>query len=136
MDKYTIYCTEEQIKKALELGVNISEAMSRYNSRLVYDRIAEGKETKESYNSRGIAIVGKRTYKIPTAEQMISWLEEQNVHISVWHRIVGIDNWHEYGACIDAKRDDAWHNNEFDSRKEATLAAIDSALDYLIENKE
>ena len=115
MEKYTIYCTEEQTKKALELGAPIISYHNAFTTNdIPHYTIEEG---------NGNCML----YIIPTAEQMIGWLEE---HID------------EIDAC--KKNDGTWfyifypnntivnHIKEgFSSRKEATLAAIDAALDYL-----
>lgn len=59
MNKYTIRCTSEQTKKALELGASIK------HSNLYF----EGSNLLEP---------GRILYAvIPTSEQMIGWLEEQ-----------------------------------------------------------
>ena len=107
MDKYTIYCTEEQTKKALELGAPIK-----------YKYTLDNKER------------GK--FEKPTASQMIGWLEEQEdikevfvtIEYTYWHYAIILSN----GRVIECE-------DSYDSRKEATLAIIDAALDYLIKNK-
>lgn len=60
MDKYTIYCTEEQTKKAIELGAPIS-----------FNKVGEGLPSHHlvSREKRGY-------YEIPTAEQMIGFILE------------------------------------------------------------
>lgn len=120
MKRYSVYCTEEQTKKAIEIGAPVNEAMSRYNSRLVYDRIMQGKETREEYNKRGIAVLGKRTYNIPTTEQMIGWLDFKGVICEIYYR----GKWYYDVQGLG-------NNVSFSSRKEATLASISVALDYL-----
>lgn len=117
MSDYNVFCTPEQTKKALELGAPI-----------------------ETYSGGDVEYVGINDCKriIPTTEQMIGWLEEQRciIEISIWN---GYHNgtlyWH-YDLCgynhTFIFNDDI---NEFESRKEATLAAIDAALDYLISRK-
>lgn len=105
MDKYTIYCTGEQTKKALELGAPISTCWS--------------------------PLIEEWIYKIPTAEQMIGWLEDQIDNINVLKENDGTWLYMFYptnSSPCEIKR--LYH-----SRKEATLAAIDAALDYLIVNK-
>ena len=57
MEKYTIYCTEAQTKKALELGAPIQTIK------------------KPQYSVGLIAKV--------TAEQMIGWLEEQGIYFHI-----------------------------------------------------
>lgn len=108
MERYTCYCTEAQTKKALELGAPIE---------------------KHYKGTDGLT----RYYKdvIPTAEQMIGWLLERIDDINIikaesgtWLFILYPENTHihqlKYG---------------FSTRQEATLAAIDAALEYLSRNK-
>lgn len=112
MDNYTIYCTGEQTKKALELGAPIRVETKQVGGFIM-----------------GLSHIEKH-YIRPTAEQMLGWLEE----------IMGISTFHinyyptpeKYGYLIIAKDcvlETGW---SFNSRKEATLAAIDAALDYLL----
>lgn len=100
MNSYTICCTSEQAKKALELGAPII--------------------TCENKRKNTLDIV------IPTAEQMIGWLEEQDGIISV--EIRKYSKWCYQIAIYDASYD---ISRMFKTRKEATLAAIDVALEYL-----
>lgn len=105
MNRYEIRCTPEQTKKALELGAPIETL--QYDSTIV----------KTVITFKGFAI-------IPTAEQMIGWLEEQGI---LTETAAGMTKW--YGYAHNGKR---YINREgYSSRKEATLAAIDAALDYL-----
>lgn len=73
---------------------------------------------------------------IPTAEQMIGWLEEKGLIFNIV-KVTGLFNkasW--YGFKIISRRGYTEYNVvQHHSRPEATLAAIDAALDYLIENK-
>lgn len=128
MSDYTLFCTEEQVKKALKLRAPISEAMSRYNSLLVYKRIEQGKETKEYYNNQGIAICGTRTYKIPTAEQMLGWLNEQGVQITTHVNV--LDEWKTI-VCVKSSAQPIAYSEWRKSRKVAIIVAIDAALEYL-----
>ena len=99
MEKYTIYCTQEQTLKAIELGAPIE----------------------------GIFI--------PTAEQMIGWLEEHEEIDEIapmekggdWVYVVYMTG---YRSDIESPKDTL-----YPARPEATLAAIDAALDYLVKNK-
>ena len=102
MNRYTIYCTEEQTRKAFELGAPI-----------------------EIFNADGnIEIIE------PTAEQMIGWLrKEMKLAISIDYNIQNnILVWF-YSIFNFA------YSNTFSEPEEATLAAIDAALDYLVNNK-
>lgn len=109
MDRFTFFCTEEQTKKALELGAPIEKVCHSL--------------TKEWEN------------KIPTTEQMIGWLEEHKVFVQIdpilgvccgWY--ISSKGYNKYGYAFKIK--------VCKTRKEATLAAIDAALEYLTNNKQ
>lgn len=104
MDEYTIYCTKEQTKKALELGAPIKiECFST--------------ATEDHWQE-----------VIPTAEQMIGWLEDQEgiEEITVSKTVMWI--WGENHTLING-------SPNYSSRQESTLAAIDAALNYLKRNQ-
>lgn len=111
MDKYKIYCTEEQTEKALELGAPI--------------------EVDFQFNSK-TAIINKKAYVLPRAEEIIGWLEEQESFSNICVRKTMGGN--HSSACYC--NGETLLNKVFSSRKDATLAAIDVALEYLINNKE
>lgn len=117
MNRYILFCTPEQTKKALELGAPIEQVF--YNV-----------VTKEALKRYNLVFIAGKEYKIPTAEQIIGWLEEQLNVREIFIRRCG--NW-RYEIYIDPH----YHleENGFASRKEATLAAIDAALEYLTNNK-
>lgn len=111
MNSYKIPCTEEQTKKALNLGVPIKKISHYYNG-------------EEFYSN-------DKTYLIPTAEEMIGWLEEQDVYINVC--------WEDCIYYVQIRSVDKGYigigDTIYTSRKEATIAAIDVALEYLTNNK-
>lgn len=116
MNQYTIHCTEEQTKKALELGAQIV-ILPNYTEYRVFP-LVKCKDGNE------------RPCVIPTSEQMIGWLETQGLFITIdksdgGHIFYKIRKGNKY-IC-------EW--NSFSSRPEATLAAIDAALEYLINKK-
>ena len=111
---YSIYCTEEQTKKAIKLGAPI-------NFRWLYEGIQFRKEVNIEYGHYA---------EIPTAEEMVGWLEEQGVHEV--HLTHVKDGWM---ACIFLKNDIIPDEFTYKSRKEAILAAIDVSLEYLTKNK-
>ena len=120
MNNYTIYCTEEQAKKALELGAPIHKNVITccYTEPWGYEEEFE-KETDELI--------------LPTAEQMVNWLEEQNVNVTISN--VGSYICSVWRNASNGIKYFNFTNNSFSTRAEATLAAIDAALDYLIKNK-
>lgn len=118
MSGYTIYCTTEQTCKALQLDAPIT---------IFSDTGYIPDDTAEKWH---LCKLGNETYCIPTAEQILGWLEEQGVHISII-----------YDDCTYRPEvrdvDDGFINNDeyFNSRQEATLVAIDVALKYLSNEK-
>lgn len=105
MKHYTIYCTPEQTKKALELGAPIE---------------------RDGYEDRPYVYIDG-AYLIPTTEQMIGWLEGQGIHVDICYES---DNRFYYVFDFDD-----FVSDFYPTRKEATLAAIDAALGYLINKK-
>lgn len=110
MEKYIIYCTEDQTMKALELGAPIEEDY-RYDKDIMF-----GEECVRT----------ERQLAPPTSEQMIGWLEEQGLFITIDKS----DGGHIFYKILkETKYVCGW--NSFSSRKEATIAAVDAALNYL-----
>lgn len=124
MEKYTIYCTELQTKKALKLGAPIILESEYYNP-TENDIKLDNPIPCESYTG------GYHYAKCPTSEQMIGWLVEQRLCIDAewsWYERVTMWVW-------DNTKKERVYTSNSNSLKEATLAAIDAALDYLINNK-
>lgn len=119
MDDFTIHCTEAQTEKALKIGAPIKM--------ITFARPMDGQE---------IVILDGDFYKIPTAEQMISWLEEKGIFISI-QRIKECGGTYSYYYTIEHNEHGYLTNGlwTFDSRPEAALAAIDAALEYLSNNR-
>lgn len=118
MNEYTIYCTEEQTKKALELGA----PLFRYTS------IPNFAEVIEISNSE--------YYEIPTGEQMIGWLKEQGIYIIVPIPLIKDFNKNDFSKADAFEYRIVINGNEFYigeclTNKEATLEAIDKALEYI-----
>lgn len=102
---YTLYCTIEQTRMALELGAQIQ----------IVSSVLHSNNIKVVSVSNGFAI-------IPTAEQMCNWLrKEKNIFFTP--KKVGDNN---YVLIGDLK-----HFQTYDSYEEAILAGIDIALEYL-----
>lgn len=131
MEEFTILCTKEQTLKALKLGAKIKTAMSKYNATIANKNCEQGKESFDEYQKKGIIFLSNgfsaMAYIIPTVEQMIGWLRSKGFRFKIteyktetFWKIV-CENWFTCGK------------NTYP--KEATLAAIDAALDYLILNK-
>lgn len=103
---YTIPCTPEQTKKAFELGAPINKRYTNYDS--FFECFLDN----------------------PTAEQMIGYLEEKHS----LQFLTGVDDEDKFFFNV-------YHTEGYiesrgcNSRKEATLAAIDAALEYLINKK-
>lgn len=113
MDKYKIPCTEEQTKKALELGAPIN----------IF--IHTSSESKGNYKPIGEFIDAV----IPTAEQMIGWLEEQDGIDEITVCKTGMWIWGKNRTLIKG-------SPNYSSRQESSLAAIDAALEYLTNKEE
>lgn len=80
----------------------------------------------------------RKVYKHPTAEEMIGWLEEKLCIVSFdivhYPRCgYGFSILHENGIIEHLQSEDCLL---YRSRKEATLAAIDAALEYLETHKQ
>lgn len=118
MEQYTIYCTNKQTNKALELGAPI-EVDFQFNYKTV--------------------IINKKAYIVPTAEQMIGWLERQGLVIIdtfiVTDLIYDHPSWYSYRLRFPWGKE-KYNEIKYNSRREATLAAIDAAFDYLSKNNE
>lgn len=117
MYKYTIPCTPEQTKKALELGAPLE-----HNTYAENDFIEAPMKKFPTVKTRLV---------IPTAEEMIGWLEEQIDNIDVIKDTDGTWNYLFY-PTNSSKHE---IGSKYTSRKEATLAAIDAALACLTNNK-
>lgn len=116
MDEDIIYCTEEQTRKAYELGLSLNFGYHQSDFR-------------DSVKIRSLLYV-----EIPTAEKMVALLEGQGVLVDVGASFdqkntplylyrIGISFNNYFSNAID-----------YHSRKEATLAAIDATLNYLSNN--
>lgn len=119
MNKYIIYCTPEQTKIALNLGAPIAQTDNRFDDEIF----------SPIYKDNGKWIYAD----IPTAEQMLGWLEEQGIMFNI-----AVNPFNEFKVILSKAGD--FLNNIANikwnkSRREATLAAIDAALEYLSNNK-
>lgn len=114
MDRYTINCTPEQTKKALELGAPIDHSGVPFED-------LESLGYSEYYKSIIYGI-------IPTAEEMIGWLRSKGFRFK-------IDELSDITPAYRVKFGYWYRNGQSSNPKEATLAAIDAALEYLINNK-
>lgn len=112
MYQYTIYCTEEQTKKALELSapIEVSQRIEKVVNRKYFSDLSDFTFTI-----------------IPTAEQMLGWLEVQGFHFDFEYMTM---------TCCMVQYNHEYINNPIcGTRKEATLAGIDAALEYLTNKK-
>lgn len=150
IEEYTIYCTEEQTKKAFELGASVGildctvwlddrlcacgEGVSYKIPRMTDYLYEDGERVESVMLIEDTEEYGDLVCFKPTAEQMIGWLEKQNILIE-YTRFMG-----KYACRLLELRDNGERNLHIQKigsgRKEATLAAIDAALDYLKSMKE
>lgn len=134
MDKYTIYCTEEQTRTALKLGAPIKLLYEKDNTSNQQYLILTAQEYTRLCNE------GYCYAKVPTTEQMIGWLEEKGFAIDIFNNTGGFI-WDvmltkAHNRLIYSFVEENVKYIPYRNRKEATLAAINAALRYLIENKE
>lgn len=121
MNEYIIYCTQEQTKKALKLGapIDFRNGDKPFISVEYFDE-----DGKLFYHN----------YDIPTAEQMIEWLEESGDIYEI--SILRNRAFHSWAFLVISNKDKIISANDiYRSRKEATIASINAALEYLDKNK-
>lgn len=115
MNRYSLYCTPEQTRKALELGAPI----------YVYDEInSKSIDELDVYLDDKTKLNNGLYAETPTAEQMLGWLEEQGFEF-------------ETGKCYATvnDKDKGCLGMYSGTRKDASLEAIDAALEYLATKK-
>lgn len=119
---YLILCTEAQTKKALELGAPIEYA-NNFNAYLPHEMIDFVGESGKMECAQ---------FVIPTAEEMTGWLEKKNVYCDVFP-IETYNVLTAFAFRIYKYNKRGFESNvvEYKSRKEAILASIDAALEYL-----
>lgn len=140
MEQYSIYCTKEQTKLALELGAPIDELD---NEVALQDRMSLGVgipsfgrfddyANEDEYPHITIIDVEdvRYAYYIPTAEEMLGWLETQGIKININYSAFEDSLKFKIHKAEDFEYEISW-GYHYTSRKEVTLAAIDAALDYL-----
>ena len=111
MDKFTQYCTTEQTKAALLLNAPIESEEWNRNYPLPRYWFGDEKTT--------------RCYHIPTMEQMLGWLEQQGILVSVHYSI------DESCTVCATKGLDGIYKSDYMSRNRALLCCIDKSLEYL-----
>lgn len=114
MEEFTIYCTEEQTKKALELCAPLN---------FVEECMATCKQKHSS-----LYIPEKWGYfSYPTAEQMIGWLRSKGLRFEV-DEFTNATYWqYHIEPSFKCGKELCY--------KDAVLSLIDAALDYLVDNK-
>lgn len=126
LSDYTIYCTEEQTKKALGLGAPI----------YVYDEInSKSIDELDVYLDDKAKLNNGLYAEIPTAEQMIGWLRTKGFAFGITEYKDGFND-HVFWRVAN-NQDKRWYisDDKFKDPKEAFLAAIDAALEYLSNKK-
>lgn len=128
MNKYTIYCTKAQTKRAFEFGAPIKANKDYSNGNLPETLCVYGDIVNKDDYGVGECII----LHIPTAEQMCGWLEGKGLEL----RVIKQRFRDGTSAYIFAMLDNDGYfipgkNMVYPSRPEATLAVIDTALEYL-----
>lgn len=117
MDEYTIYCTPEQTRKALQLGAPIMTVKSiRTKNTILSDDVIECDEDTFTYVVH------------PTVEQMIGWLRSKGFRFK-------IDELSDTIVAYKVTFGYWYRNGQSSNPKEATLDVIDIALEYLSKKK-
>lgn len=116
MIRYSIALTDEQTRRAYRLGAPIELYCT---SELTF-------HLPKLVCNDGI----ERHFTNPTAEMMIGWLEEQGIALDI-HTYFEVENGKIHHYQFTVTDSTMIFNGEYNSRKEATLAAIDAALNYL-----
>lgn len=122
MIEFEIRCTTEQTTKAILLGASIYKTpyLSNVHGRPFIEEHV-GKDRDSVYTIK------------PTAEQMTGWLRSKGVSVEYFETSKGwygcAHNYHQKSSVEFTFRE------KYKSRKEAALAAIDAALEYLTKNK-
>lgn len=133
MYKYTIYCTQAQIRKALELDAPIEII----DTREIYDKMKlDNRPFEETYNDINCVIIDDTAYLNVTAEQMQEWLrKEKKIFVKICP-YVSMNHEDEYDALLVNLYNGhvATVQQGCDNPKIATLTAIDAALEYLSKN--
>ena len=129
MKQYTIYCTPEQIRKALELGAPI-ELKSEYYHPTENDFKLDNPIPCKSYT------MGYHYAKCPTAEQMLGWLRTKGFAFGITEYNDGFDDHISWRVANNQNKKWYVSDNKAKDSKEAIIAAIDAALEYLMSNKE
>lgn len=112
MKEFTIYCTTEQTKRALELGALID---------IKYGSIRHRPSIEEL---KYLFACNDYWHVIPTAEQMIGWLRTKGFKF-ILSDAIDSDEGNNWWVAIN----DELIAQGFSENKE--LAAIDAALEYL-----
>lgn len=123
MNRYTIHCTPEQTKKAIELGAQIV-ILPNYTEYRVFP-LVKCKDGNE------------RPCVIPTAEQMRGWIMYNGAIDFYVDRDLDeeLNYCDTYGYVVAFDDENRFVGTGFNSYIEATLAAIDAAFEYLEEQK-
>lgn len=116
MDRYEIRCTKEQTLKAIKLDASIIITPAEFYEELPhFNMVIDGE---------------KASVRLPTAEQMVGFLEETFKEVSVRQSVIGSWFYELYINPYELIE----KNCGYLSRREATIAAIDAALEYLTNN--
>lgn len=117
MNNYTIYCTEKQVRQAIELGAPVEYA-SNFNAYLPHRMIDFVGESGKMECAQ---------FVIPSVGQMIGWLRAKGFKF-ILSDVIDSDEGNNWWVAIN----DKLITQGFNENKE--LGAIDAALEYLSNN--
>lgn len=113
MEQYTIYCTEEQAKNALELSAPIFHMSNNM-----------------TINGEGWFQYNGLSYSCPTAEQMLGWLIDKGFRFKI--AVYADNTYWQYYTEPSCRFGCEIKYGSYLCYKDAVLSLIDEALDYLL----
>lgn len=127
MKKYEIYCSEEQSEKAYKLGAPLNKAYRQDGTRKLWYTLPYNDPNWQNCDA----------YYIPTAAQMIGWLEsKKGLKYFCVEKDYDLES-EKYSDTYSWRvvfNDTSFFSEDcYETRQEATIAAIDAALEYLTE---
>ncbi len=147
ISEYTIFCTEAQTKKALELGAPLDIYAEEYDNsnrkdnefNIINDIVFDYGVTvcRNEYGDL-VYVTGETNkgcaYYIPTAEQMREYLLKEHGIFPVVDMTNSVSFECGFVSMLKMENNAKRFVGIYPSNEEATLASIDAALEYLTKN--